>query len=298
MQSTRRRITSLATFILPPLICSGSRPILTQLVLRTSRGARGARVCSPGQLLSSLWSCTRYGWITTQESTVILSKPGPSTILPSPPLWNTNGNFLTFFSKVREFMNLLRQSQPNNTLAHIAVGTRLGFSTGWSDSSRSVSTTFWFSSESSCRFIAMNTNRPWMGPLLPSLSFRPCFSGSRLLKWSRKRGDILSEWIADDSLLAQKTVFLSKKLITGIILLRSVYNPVDLLAFMFPLAGSIQHIVWSDPSAQNTLLSFSILFIFLHFVSILISSKKKHLVLLHFDHKHNRTHSPYLLSFF
>ncbi|KAH7058252.1 hypothetical protein BKA57DRAFT_433313 [Linnemannia elongata] len=48
--------------------------------------------------------------------------------------------------------------------------------------------------------------------------------------------------------------------------IESVYNPVDLLAFMFPLAGSIQHIVWSDPSAQNTLLSFSILFIFLHFL--------------------------------
>jgi hypothetical protein len=55
-------------------------------------------------------------------------------------------------------------------------------------------------------------------------------------------------------------------------LLRSVYNLIDLPAFAFPLAGSILQLVWSDLSAQNTLLSFSVLFIFLHFVSILFES--------------------------
>ncbi|KAG0314982.1 hypothetical protein BGZ97_008772, partial [Linnemannia gamsii] len=45
----------------------------------------------------------------------------------------------------------------------------------------------------------------------------------------------------------------------------SVYNLIDLPAFAFPLAGSILQLVWSDLSAQNTLLSFSVLFIFLHF---------------------------------
>jgi hypothetical protein len=43
---------------------------------------------------------------------------------------------------------------------------------------------------------------------------------------------------------------------------------VDLLAFVFPMAGSILQLVRSDPNTQNSLFSFSVLFIFLHFVSI------------------------------
>ncbi|KAK5815642.1 hypothetical protein F5H01DRAFT_342630 [Linnemannia elongata] len=47
---------------------------------------------------------------------------------------------------------------------------------------------------------------------------------------------------------------------------RSVYNYVDLLAFVFPMAGSILQIVRSDPNIQNSLFSFFVLFIFLHFL--------------------------------
>ncbi|KAG0282581.1 hypothetical protein BGZ96_000325 [Linnemannia gamsii] len=46
----------------------------------------------------------------------------------------------------------------------------------------------------------------------------------------------------------------------------SIYNMVDLLAFVFPMAGSILQLVRSDPNTQNSLFSFSVLFIFLHFL--------------------------------
>ncbi|KAK3841087.1 MAG: hypothetical protein J3R72DRAFT_445923, partial [Linnemannia gamsii] len=48
--------------------------------------------------------------------------------------------------------------------------------------------------------------------------------------------------------------------------IRSVYNMVDLLAFVTPLIASILELVWTDPGAQNSLLSFSVLFLFLHFL--------------------------------
>ncbi|KAH7030124.1 hypothetical protein BKA57DRAFT_228090 [Linnemannia elongata] len=47
---------------------------------------------------------------------------------------------------------------------------------------------------------------------------------------------------------------------------KSIYNLVDLLAFTFPMAGSILQLVRSDPNTQNSLFSFSVLFIFLHFL--------------------------------
>ncbi|KAF9138834.1 hypothetical protein BGX30_008713 [Mortierella sp. GBA39] len=47
---------------------------------------------------------------------------------------------------------------------------------------------------------------------------------------------------------------------------RSIYNMVDLLAFVFPMAGSILQLVRPDPNTQNSLFSFSVLFIFLHFL--------------------------------
>ncbi|KAG0041624.1 hypothetical protein BGZ89_007308, partial [Linnemannia elongata] len=47
---------------------------------------------------------------------------------------------------------------------------------------------------------------------------------------------------------------------------QSIYNLVDLLAFVFPMAGSILQLVRSDPNTQNSLFSFSVLFIFLHFL--------------------------------
>ncbi|KAK3822240.1 MAG: hypothetical protein JOS17DRAFT_754184, partial [Linnemannia elongata] len=47
---------------------------------------------------------------------------------------------------------------------------------------------------------------------------------------------------------------------------QSIYNLVDLLAFVFPMAGSILQLVQSDPKAQNSLFSFSVLVIFLHFL--------------------------------
>ncbi|KAK5815659.1 hypothetical protein F5H01DRAFT_342667 [Linnemannia elongata] len=47
---------------------------------------------------------------------------------------------------------------------------------------------------------------------------------------------------------------------------QSIYNLVDLLAFVFPMAGSILQLVRSDPNIQNSLFSFSVLFIFLHFL--------------------------------
>ncbi|KAF8945903.1 hypothetical protein BGZ47_001791 [Haplosporangium gracile] len=52
--------------------------------------------------------------------------------------------------------------------------------------------------------------------------------------------------------------------------MRSIYNTVDLLAFLFPLAGSINQlcIIWGATTAglNPPLLSFSVLFIFLHFL--------------------------------
>ncbi|KAF9910951.1 hypothetical protein EC991_005125 [Linnemannia zychae] len=48
--------------------------------------------------------------------------------------------------------------------------------------------------------------------------------------------------------------------------LRSVYNLVDLLAFVTPLVASSLQLAWSDPVAQNSLMSFSVLFLFLHFL--------------------------------
>lgn len=47
---------------------------------------------------------------------------------------------------------------------------------------------------------------------------------------------------------------------------QSIYNLVDLLAFVFPMAGSILQLVRSNPNTQNSLFSFSVLFIFLHFL--------------------------------
>ncbi|KAF9323066.1 hypothetical protein BG006_001794 [Podila minutissima] len=47
---------------------------------------------------------------------------------------------------------------------------------------------------------------------------------------------------------------------------QSVYNYVDLLAFIPPFVASILQITQSDPGAQNSLLSFSVLFVFLHFL--------------------------------
>ncbi|KAF9932264.1 hypothetical protein FBU30_008559 [Linnemannia zychae] len=41
---------------------------------------------------------------------------------------------------------------------------------------------------------------------------------------------------------------------------------VDMLAFLFPMIGSILELVWSDPQRQNSLFSFSVLFIGLHFL--------------------------------
>ncbi|KAF9930919.1 hypothetical protein FBU30_011117, partial [Linnemannia zychae] len=53
-------------------------------------------------------------------------------------------------------------------------------------------------------------------------------------------------------------------------LVRSIYNIVDILAFLSPLAGSITqlYIIWGDTSTgwNPPLLSFSVLFIFLHFL--------------------------------
>ncbi|KAG0277790.1 hypothetical protein BGZ95_005339 [Linnemannia exigua] len=46
---------------------------------------------------------------------------------------------------------------------------------------------------------------------------------------------------------------------------RSVFNVIDLLAFFTPFTASILQLVWSDFGEQNTLLSFSVLFLFLHF---------------------------------
>ena len=52
---------------------------------------------------------------------------------------------------------------------------------------------------------------------------------------------------------------------------RSIYNFVDLAVFGLPLAGSINQlcIIWGDtsPGGNPALLSFSVLFVFLHFVS-------------------------------
>ncbi|KAG0274617.1 hypothetical protein BGZ95_009621 [Linnemannia exigua] len=48
--------------------------------------------------------------------------------------------------------------------------------------------------------------------------------------------------------------------------LGSVYNMVDLFAFVTPLVASILQLVWSDSDAQNSLFSFSVLFLFLHFL--------------------------------
>ncbi|KAF9152689.1 hypothetical protein BG015_004858 [Linnemannia schmuckeri] len=52
--------------------------------------------------------------------------------------------------------------------------------------------------------------------------------------------------------------------------MQSIYNTVDLLAFLFPLAGSINQlcIIWGATTAglNPPLLSFSVLFIFLHFL--------------------------------
>ncbi|KAF9919544.1 hypothetical protein FBU30_010877 [Linnemannia zychae] len=46
---------------------------------------------------------------------------------------------------------------------------------------------------------------------------------------------------------------------------QSVYNFVDLLVFMFPLIGSVLELVWSNPERQNSLFSFSVLYVALHF---------------------------------
>ncbi|KAG0368305.1 hypothetical protein BGX24_002876, partial [Mortierella sp. AD032] len=52
--------------------------------------------------------------------------------------------------------------------------------------------------------------------------------------------------------------------------MQSIYNTVDLLAFLFPLAGSIYElcVIWgaNDVGLNPPLLSFSVLFIFLHFL--------------------------------
>ncbi|KAG0276586.1 hypothetical protein BGZ95_007327 [Linnemannia exigua] len=52
--------------------------------------------------------------------------------------------------------------------------------------------------------------------------------------------------------------------------IQSIYNTVDLLAFLFPLAGSIYElcVIWgaNDVGLNPPLLSFSVLFIFLHFL--------------------------------
>ncbi|KAF9907220.1 hypothetical protein EC991_011210 [Linnemannia zychae] len=52
--------------------------------------------------------------------------------------------------------------------------------------------------------------------------------------------------------------------------IQSIYNSVDLLAFLFPLAGSIYQlcVIWGskDVGLNPPLLSFSVLFIFLHFL--------------------------------
>lgn len=51
----------------------------------------------------------------------------------------------------------------------------------------------------------------------------------------------------------------------------SIYNFVDLVVFGLPLAGSINQlcIIWGNtpPGGNPALLSFSVLFVFLHFVS-------------------------------
>ncbi|KAF9958744.1 hypothetical protein BGZ70_009105, partial [Mortierella alpina] len=46
---------------------------------------------------------------------------------------------------------------------------------------------------------------------------------------------------------------------------QSVYNYVDLLAFLTPFVAIILQLISSDFDAQNSLMSFSVLFIFLHF---------------------------------
>ncbi|KAK3848273.1 MAG: hypothetical protein J3R72DRAFT_430324 [Linnemannia gamsii] len=52
--------------------------------------------------------------------------------------------------------------------------------------------------------------------------------------------------------------------------MQSIYNTVDLLAFLFPLAGSIYElcVIWdaNDVGLNPPLLSFSVLFVFLHFL--------------------------------